>query len=122
MEVAGPCMEIASLSNSCCCVWCQACALSCRNCRCSGGLNKSRYRGVSYDRKKAKWRVQIKVGAFLFGGCHKRAAVGYRMLAPGWHLMLCAEFNGSRDGGPCLRHAPCLCKPTRAHFNHDPHQ
>lgn len=29
---------------------------------CSGGLNKSRYRGVSYDRKKAKWRVQIKVG------------------------------------------------------------
>lgn len=30
---------------------------------CSGGLNKSRYRGVSYDRKKAKWRVQIKVGS-----------------------------------------------------------
>ncbi len=27
----------------------------------SGGGNKSRYRGVSYDRKKGKWRVQIKV-------------------------------------------------------------
>ena len=32
------------------------------DCLGSGGLNKSRYRGVSYDRKKAKWRVQIKVG------------------------------------------------------------
>ena len=32
-----------------------------------GGLAKSRYRGVSYDRKKGKWRVQIKVGG-LRGG------------------------------------------------------
>ena len=32
------------------------------DCMGSGGLNQSRYRGVSYDRKKAKWRVQIKVG------------------------------------------------------------
>lgn len=31
------------------------------DCMGTGGLNKSRYRGVSYDRKKAKWRVQIKV-------------------------------------------------------------
>ena len=28
----------------------------------SAGPNKSRYRGVSYDKKKRKWRVQIKVG------------------------------------------------------------
>lgn len=27
----------------------------------SGGFNKSCYRGVSYDKKKRKWRVQIKV-------------------------------------------------------------
>jgi hypothetical protein len=27
----------------------------------TGGPNKSRYRGVSYDKKKRKWRVQIKV-------------------------------------------------------------
>jgi hypothetical protein len=27
----------------------------------SAGPNKSRYRGVSYDKKKRKWRVQIKV-------------------------------------------------------------
>ena len=27
----------------------------------TGGLNKSRFRGVSYDKKKRKWRVQIKV-------------------------------------------------------------
>ncbi len=33
----------------------------------TGGPNKSRYRGVSYDKKKRKWRVQIKVssGAIL---------------------------------------------------------
>ena len=36
---------------------------------CSGGLNKSRYRGVSYDRKKAKWRVQIKVGLGAMSMC-----------------------------------------------------
>lgn len=39
----------------------------------SGGLNKSRYRGVSYDRKKAKWRVQIKVAALGKSG----VSVGY---------------------------------------------
>jgi hypothetical protein len=37
------------------------------DCMGSGGLNKSRYRGVSYDRKKAKWRVQIKVGSGAAG-------------------------------------------------------
>jgi hypothetical protein len=26
----------------------------------TAGPNKSRYRGVSYDKKKRKWRVQIK--------------------------------------------------------------
>ena len=31
----------------------------------TGGLNKSRYRGVSYDKKKRKWRVQIKVSHVL---------------------------------------------------------
>ena len=30
-------------------------------CMGSAGPNKSRYRGVSYDKKKRKWRVQIKV-------------------------------------------------------------
>ncbi len=35
--------------------------------------NKSRYRGVSYDRKKAKWRVQIKVAALGKSG----VSVGY---------------------------------------------
>lgn len=34
---------------------------------------KSRYRGVSYDRKKAKWRVQIKVAALGKSG----VSVGY---------------------------------------------
>ena len=29
----------------------------------TAGPNKSRYRGVSYDKKKRKWRVQIKVRA-----------------------------------------------------------
>lgn len=37
------------------------------DCMGSGGLNKSRYRGVSYDRKKAKWRVQIKVCSVVGG-------------------------------------------------------
>ncbi|WPT16737.1 APETALA2-like protein 4 [Picochlorum sp. SENEW3] len=36
-------------------------------------VNKSRYRGVSYDRKKAKWRVQIKVAALGKSG----VSVGY---------------------------------------------
>ena len=31
----------------------------------SAGPNKSRYRGVSYDKKKRKWRVQIKVSSFV---------------------------------------------------------
>ena len=31
----------------------------------TGGPNKSRYRGVSYDKKKRKWRVQIKVCSSL---------------------------------------------------------
>lgn len=35
--------------------------------------NKSRFRGVSYDRKKAKWRVQIKVAALGKSG----VSVGY---------------------------------------------
>lgn len=39
----------------------------------SSGGNKSRYRGVSYDRKKAKWRVQIKVAALGKSG----VSVGY---------------------------------------------
>jgi hypothetical protein len=39
----------------------------------SAGMNKSRYRGVSYDRKKAKWRVQIKVAALGKSG----VSVGY---------------------------------------------
>ncbi|KAL4448899.1 hypothetical protein ABPG77_007616 [Micractinium sp. CCAP 211/92] len=43
------------------------------DCMGSGGLNKSRYRGVSYDRKKAKWRVQIKVAALGKSG----VSVGY---------------------------------------------
>ena len=29
----------------------------------SAGVNKSRFRGVSFDKKKRKWRVQIKVSA-----------------------------------------------------------
>ena len=29
----------------------------------SGSVHKSRFRGVSYDKKKRKWRVQIKVRA-----------------------------------------------------------
>ncbi|PSC77007.1 AP2-like ethylene-responsive transcription factor TOE3 [Micractinium conductrix] len=43
------------------------------DCMGSGGLNKSRFRGVSYDRKKAKWRVQIKVAALGKSG----VSVGY---------------------------------------------
>jgi hypothetical protein len=43
------------------------------SCMGSAGLNKSRFRGVSYDRKKAKWRVQIKVAALGKSG----VSVGY---------------------------------------------
>ena len=39
----------------------------------SGAVNKSKFRGVSYDRKKAKWRVQIKVAALGKSG----VSVGY---------------------------------------------
>ncbi|KDD72107.1 hypothetical protein H632_c3857p0, partial [Helicosporidium sp. ATCC 50920] len=38
-----------------------------------GGGTKSQYRGVSYDRKKGKWRVQIKVAALGKSG----VSVGY---------------------------------------------
>jgi hypothetical protein len=37
------------------------------------GQHKSRFRGVSYDKKKRKWRVQIKVGCRIFL-CHSRKA------------------------------------------------
>ena len=39
----------------------------------TAGPNKSRYRGVSYDKKKRKWRVQIKVS---FTGSTCRDTVG----------------------------------------------
>lgn len=39
----------------------------------AAGANKSQFRGVSYDRKKAKWRVQIKVAALGKSG----VSVGY---------------------------------------------
>ncbi|KAK9909362.1 hypothetical protein WJX75_001049 [Coccomyxa subellipsoidea] len=39
----------------------------------TGGPNKSRYRGVSYDKKKRKWRVQIKVATLGKSG----VSVGY---------------------------------------------
>ncbi|KAK2078843.1 hypothetical protein QBZ16_003683 [Prototheca wickerhamii] len=39
----------------------------------AGASNKSRFRGVSYDRKKGKWRVQIKVAALGKSG----VSVGY---------------------------------------------
>ncbi|KAK9816835.1 hypothetical protein WJX72_005692 [[Myrmecia] bisecta] len=39
----------------------------------TGGVNKSRYRGVSYDKKKRKWRVQIKVATLGKSG----VSVGY---------------------------------------------
>ena len=43
----------------------------------SAGVNKSRFRGVSFDKKKRKWRVQIKVSACdgvrtPSGGCNAR--------------------------------------------------
>lgn len=39
----------------------------------TAGPNKSRYRGVSYDKKKRKWRVQIKVS---FTGSTCRDTIG----------------------------------------------
>ena len=39
----------------------------------TAGPNKSRYRGVSYDKKKRKWRVQIKVG--LLHRAHEELAL-----------------------------------------------
>ncbi|KAK9866688.1 hypothetical protein WJX84_001715 [Apatococcus fuscideae] len=42
-------------------------------CMGSAGPNKSRYRGVSYDKKKRKWRVQIKVANLGKSG----VSVGY---------------------------------------------
>lgn len=38
----------------------------------TAGPNKSRYRGVSYDKKKRKWRVQIKVSSDHLKGKHCR--------------------------------------------------
>ncbi|KAK9830953.1 hypothetical protein WJX81_001976 [Elliptochloris bilobata] len=44
-----------------------------RTCAGGSGANKSRYRGVSFDKKKRKWRVQIKVATLGKSG----VSVGY---------------------------------------------
>ena len=51
----------------------------------SSGGNKSRYRGVSFDKKKRKWRVQIKARPSRSAWCSVCRA-RQRRAAPRHHL------------------------------------
>ena len=46
----------------------------------SGSVHKSRFRGVSYDKKKRKWRVQIKVRASTGQVQNRRKRLSLRCL------------------------------------------
>ena len=59
----------------------------------TGGLNKSRFRGVSYDKKKRKWRVQIKVRHSLGMSCRHAFDNAYHVQsrATCWPRMLATD-------------------------------
>lgn len=55
----------------------------------TAGPNKSRYRGVSYDKKKRKWRVQIKVRADIGDSTFARTLCWHYGVAVKGLLLLC---------------------------------
>ena len=59
----------------------------------TAGPNKSRYRGVSYDKKKRKWRVQIKVGLL----CQARKEHGCVSILHSMCILLLASFTHAQE-------------------------
>lgn len=79
----------------------------------SAGVNKSRFRGVSFDKKKRKWRVQIKVsacdgvrtppGVVATLGCRVTALVVSLLVSPG---VQCSSARGKQDSCLACKHWP----------------
>jgi hypothetical protein len=75
---------------------------------------RSQYRGVSYDKKKRKWRVQIKVAALgKSGACARRqrqvCALTARVRAR-WHAPACLWHRTAPSAQPCC--VPPLRAPS----------
>lgn len=70
-----------------------------------GTGQRSKYRGVSYDKKKRKWRVQIKVASLGRSGVSVGYAPPQTKLHPGRALLTALIVAPHLQRGPVTEHA-----------------